>query len=80
MAQHAFIYGDAGDEVFVGDWNGDGVDSIAIRRLNVFHVRNSLTNGVAQNVFGFGNPGDAVLVGDWDGNGTDTFGVTRGAW
>jgi alkaline phosphatase len=25
-------YGRPGDEVFVGDWNGDGTDTLGIRR------------------------------------------------
>ena len=34
-------YGEAGDEVFVGDWDGDGVDTFAVRRGNVFYLKNT---------------------------------------
>ncbi|WP_127129376.1 N-acetylmuramoyl-L-alanine amidase [Georgenia sp. SYP-B2076] len=77
-ADIAFDYGNANDTFLVGDWNGDGVDTLAIRRGNTFYVRNSNTTGAADTVFSYGNPGDVVLVGDWDGNGTDTLTVRRG--
>ena len=75
---HAFHYGRFTDEVFIGDWDGDGKDSIAVRRGNVFHVANSLRAGTADSVFVYGRPGDTVLVGDWNGDGKDTFAVRRG--
>ncbi|MDK6591654.1 hypothetical protein, partial [Actinotignum timonense] len=66
------------DEVLVGDWDGDGVDTFAVRRGNVFYVKNSLASGEADSVFSYGRAGDEVLVGDWDGDGVDTFAVRRG--
>ncbi|MGJ9576851.1 N-acetylmuramoyl-L-alanine amidase [Actinotignum sp. GS-2025c] len=71
-------YGLRGDEILTGDWNGDGRDTLAIRRSNIFHVRDNLTSGVATRVFSFGRAGDEVFVGDWDGDGVDTFAVRRG--
>ena len=62
----------------IHDWDGDGKDTIAIRRGNAFHVRNTLTTGNATQVFWYGRPGETVLVGDWDGNGTDTIAIRRG--
>ncbi|QDB78449.1 TIM barrel protein [Georgenia wutianyii] len=76
---HAFHYGRFTDEVFIGDWDGDGTDSIAVRRGNVFHVSNSPRGGAADATFVYGRAGDTVLVGDWDGDGKDTFAVRRGA-
>ncbi|MPV87672.1 S8 family serine peptidase [Georgenia ruanii] len=73
-----FFYGDRGDEVLVGDWDGDGIKTPAVRRGATFYVRNSNTSGGADRVFTYGNPGDEVLVGDWDGDGTDTLAVRRG--
>ena len=71
----------AGDEFFVGDFDGDGVDDLAKREIgsNVFTIRD--LDGVAaaaDTTVGYGRPGDQVFVGDWDGNGTDTFAVRRG--
>ncbi len=73
-----FMYGRWADEVFIGDWDGDGVDTIAVRRGNEFHVSNG-AGGEADVVIAYGRDGDVILVGDWDGNGTDTFAVRRGA-
>ncbi|WP_152191597.1 PQQ-dependent sugar dehydrogenase [Georgenia satyanarayanai] len=74
-----FPYGRTTDEVFIGDWDGDGRDTVALRRGNTFHVSNSLRGGDADRVFPYGRPGDDVLVGDWNGDGRDTFAVRRGA-
>src|SRR4051794_38626279 len=49
--------------LFVGDWDGDGADTLLVRRGNVFHVRNSTVSGPADYTFVFGDPGDVVLVG-----------------
>jgi len=76
---HVFTYGRPGDEVLVGDWDGDGTDTLAVRRGNAVHVSNSLRGGPADVVLAYGRPGDEVLVGDWDGDGTDTLAVRRGA-
>ena len=71
-------YGKEGDKVYVGDWNGDGIDTLAVRRGNQFHISNSLNGGAADLVIGYGTAHDEVLVGDWDGDGIDTLAVRRG--
>ncbi len=78
-ANHVFMYGRFADEVLIGDWDGDGTDSITVRRGNVFYVNNAPRGGEAEHVFVYGRPGDTVLVGDWDGDGVDTLAVRRGA-
>jgi len=78
-ANTVFAYGDRRDEVYVGDWNGDGRDTLMIRRGSTFYVRNSNTSGTADSVFTYGDPGDPVLAGDWNGDGTDTLAVRRGS-
>ncbi|WP_413451054.1 ThuA domain-containing protein [Georgenia phoenicis] len=75
---HHFQYGRSTDEVLIGDWDGDGTDSITVRRGSEFFVSNSPRGGVADRVFAYGRPGDTVLVGDWNGDGTDTLAVRRG--
>lgn len=77
-ANTVFSYGDPGDAVYTGDWDGNGTDTLMIRRGNTFYARNSNSSGPADVVFSYGDPGDTVLVGDWDGNGTDTLAVRRG--
>jgi hypothetical protein len=78
VANQVFSYGEPLDSVLLGDWNGDGVDTLAVRRGNTFHVRDRNTTGPADATFAYGDPGDAVLVGDWDGDGRDTLAVRRG--
>jgi len=77
-ADTVFGYGRATDDAIVGDWDGDGVDTVAVRRGRTFYVNNG-HDGTADQVFSYGRPGDVVLVGDWDGNGVDTLAVRRGA-
>src|SRR4051794_4913116 len=73
-----FGFGDPGDTVYTGDWDGNGTDTLAVRRGSTFFLRSSNSTGPADLTFAYGDPADAVLVGDWDGNGTDTLAVRRG--
>ncbi|WP_447925707.1 S8 family serine peptidase [Georgenia muralis] len=74
-----FVYGTATDtDVYMGDWDGDGVDTPAYRRGNTFYLRNANAAGEPDQAVAYGRVGDVVYVGDWDGNGTDTFAVRRG--
>ncbi len=61
-------FGTAGNLPVVGDWNGDGVDTIGvyISELGVFLLRDSNTPGSPQYAFVMGNPGDEPLAGRWD--------------
>lgn len=77
-ANHVFRYGRATDGAYVGDWDGDGVDTVAVRRGSTFYVTSS-QRGSATKVFTYGRPGDVVLVGDWNGDGVDTLAVRRGS-
>src|SRR5690606_17713964 len=56
-----FMYGRWADEVLIGDWDGDGKDTIAVRRDNVFHVSNAQQGGDADAVITYGRPGDTIL-------------------
>lgn len=71
-------YGRADDEVFFGDWNGDGIDGIAVRRGTEFYFKNIIGPGAADWTVNYGRIGDDVLVGDWNGDGRDTLTVRRG--
>ena len=73
-----FDYGYQSDIPIVGDWDGDGKQTIGIRRQNVFHLRNDFKGGKADKVIVYGNPGDELFIGDWDGDGVDTLAVRRG--
>ncbi|MGO1581651.1 MAG: PQQ-dependent sugar dehydrogenase [Actinomycetaceae bacterium] len=77
-ADHEFSYGRVGDEVLVGDWDGDGSDTLAVRRGNAYFLTNGLYGGDADVELTYGRAGDTVLVGDWDADGSDSFAVRRG--
>jgi hypothetical protein len=64
-----------GDLPVVGDWDGDGVDTIGVYRQGQFLLRNSNRPGPADIVLNFGEVGDLPLAGDWDGDGQVTVGV-----
>lgn len=73
-----FFYGAGSDQIYVGDWNDDGVDSLVARRGNAYHVRNGLSSGAADLSISYGRADDTVLAGDWDGDGADSLAVRRG--
>ncbi len=62
----------------MGDWNGDGVDSIGLYSptTGIFYLRNSNSAGPAAYQFQFGPAGAdwKPLAGDWNADGTDTIG------
>ena len=70
-------YGAPTDYPVVGDWDGDGIETIGVFRNGVFFLSNSNTSSMADIVFAFGMPGDQPVAGDWDGDGIDTVGLYR---
>ncbi|MCD9186404.1 MAG: SBBP repeat-containing protein [Pyrinomonadaceae bacterium] len=73
-------FGQAGDLPVVGDWNGDGIDTIAVFRPSAgqFFATNSLVaNPPVDFTVTFGQNGDLPVAGDWNGDGIDTVGVYR---
>jgi hypothetical protein len=70
-------YGMPGDYPVVGDWDGDGTDTIGIYRNGVFYLSNSNTLSFAEIVIPFGVPGDQPIAGDWNNDGIDTIGLYR---
>ena len=77
FADVALNYGIPGDYPVVGDWDGDGDDTIGVYRNGTFYLRNSNTVGFADIEFAFGQAGDQPIAGDWDGDGIDTIGIFR---
>jgi hypothetical protein len=78
VATQTFVYGDGGaDSPVFGNWDGFGGDGPGIYRNGVFHLRNSMSTGVADISTGnlFGMP----IAGDWDGDGRDDVGVVNDA-
>jgi len=77
FADVAINYGLAGDYPVVGDWDGNGTDTIGIYRNGTFYLRNSNSLGFANITVAFGSPGDQPIAGDWNNDGVDTIGVYR---
>ncbi|HSK07633.1 MAG TPA: hypothetical protein VK990_08955, partial [Acidimicrobiia bacterium] len=61
-----YFYGDAGDVVFTGDWDGDGDDTLGLYRPSngTVYLRNTNTTGAADSSFGIGG-GMQVSGGDF---------------
>ena len=78
-ADYHYYFGNPGDKPFVGDFNGDGVDTVGLHRESsgFLYFRNTNTQGIADFQFFFGNPGDRLIAGDWTGDGNDTPAVYR---
>jgi SpoIID/LytB domain protein len=75
----SFYFGNPRDIPFIGDWNGDGVDTVGLYRESTGYLflRNSNTQGIADIEIYYGDPGDLPVAGDWDGDGDDTVGIYR---
>lgn len=73
------------DRPVVGDWDGDGDDTIGLVRhsacpkCDTWLLRNSNTSGNADITFTYGSGSytELPVVGDWDGNGTYTPALLR---
>jgi hypothetical protein len=78
-ADYSFLVGNSGDRPFVGDFNGDGTDTIGLYRPSTgwVYLRNSNSSGTAHVSFHIGTGWDSVFAGDWNGDGTDTIGAYR---
>ena len=77
---HVFRYGEQPDTPLSGDWNGDGIDSVAVFRSGEWMLD---ADGDGRWVetdekIPFGEAGDEPIVGDWNGDGIDDLGVIRG--
>ncbi len=80
LIDHVFRYGEHQDTPLVGDWNGDGIDAIAVFRAGVWRLdqngdgRWTPEDGEVE----FGPSGAKPVVGDWNGDGIDNLGVVVG--
>jgi hypothetical protein len=78
-ADYSFVFGNPGDTPFVGDFNGNGQDTIGLHRAStgLVYMRNTNTTGIAHHRFYFGDPGDRFVTNDWNTDGIDTPAVYR---
>ena len=79
QAELSYFFGNPGDKPFVGDFDGDNIETIGLHResTGLVYFRNSHTQGVADNEFIFGDPGDRLVGGDWIQTGIDSPAVFR---
>jgi hypothetical protein len=78
---YAVRFGQRGDRPLVGDWDGNGRQTIGVQRGNLFLLSDNNLAPAATYAFRYGEVGDVAVVGDWDGDGVDTIGVYRsGVW
>ena len=68
----------AGTEVISGDWDGDGVDTLAWREGNLWTFASANSADATLTTTWYGRADDEALVGDWNGDGKDTIGIRRG--
>ncbi len=78
-ADFHYTFGDTGDVPFVGDFDGDGIDEVALRRPSTGKIllKWELSAGNADYQFIYGQTGDVPVAGDWNGDGVDTVAVYR---
>lgn len=66
---------------FTGDWNGDGITSVAGAKNDSgamqWYLSDQLNGNYADNIFHFGSNGDIPVAGDWNGDGDTSVGIVR---
>ncbi len=79
----SFAFGNRRGFPVAGDFDGDGVDDVAVYDDGTWEIRLTGT-GATSTVTGFGRgswPDTVPVAGDWDGDGTDGIGFFRnGTW
>ena len=80
-ADVSYVFGNPGDKPFVGDFDGDGIDTVGLHResTGLVYFRNTHTQGNADAQFVFGNPGDRLVANDWNDDGNDSPAIFRPA-
>ena len=66
-ADAVFQFGMEGDLPVVGDWDGNGGDTVGVYRGGAFFLRDFNAGGYPDRVFSLGIAGDLPLAGNWDG-------------
>jgi hypothetical protein len=76
----SYRWGRKGDIPVVGDWDGDGSQTVGVVRPSAARDSNQLllrnSDGRVLN-FWYGRKGDRLVMGDWNGDGAWTPGILR---
>ena len=80
LIDHVFHYGSPRDIPVVGDFNGDGTDTIAVFNAGTWYedIDGDGKWTKADKSTQFGQAGDIPVVGDFNGDGVDEIGIFRG--
>ena len=81
-AEFSYIFGNPGDNPFVGDFDNDLIDEVGLHResTGLVYFRNTHTEGNADSQFIFGDPGDKIVAAEWARRGApgpETVGLFR---
>jgi VCBS repeat-containing protein len=70
-AEFSYFFGNPGDKPFVGDFNGNGEETVGLHResTGLVYFRLTHTQGASDSQFIFGDPNDRLVAGDWNDNG-----------
>jgi hypothetical protein len=77
-----YVFGNPGDNPFVGDFDNDGIDEVGLHResTGLVYFRLTHTQGNADAQFIFGDPGDKIIAAEWGQRGApgpETVGLFR---
>jgi hypothetical protein len=81
-ADFDYVFGNPGDNPFVGDFDADATDEVGLHResTGLVYFRLTHTQGNADAEFIFGDPGDKIIAAEWarrGGPGPETVGLYR---
>lgn len=68
------------DPRVVGDWDGNGTDTVGTYHDGGWSLRDTNTAGAPTLSFNYGYRGATPVVGDWNGDGRDGIGVYENGW
>ncbi len=80
-ADYHYSFGRRGEVPLAGDFDGDGVDTVAMHDAAAARarIRNAHGADAPEHSVSFGNAGDLAVAGDWSGDDVATLGAFRPA-